>query len=174
MWSSNNKKNTLRSKGEVLSLFERGLTQLGAIRRCLDQCTKDDPRICELSKCPSDINNVIVGPQSAKIVFDAYRNTAPELNELVYIIRDEVYKLKEAIESIKYNPGYSEEEGRIIFNRLIRIAINKVDETTIPYKKAITYIKTHPLASLKTIGGSRKRTHHKRKHHKRTHRKHRK
>ena len=155
-------------------LFERGLTQLGAIRRCLDQCTKDDPPTCELSECPSHINNVIVGPRAAKIVFDAYRNTAPELNELVYSIRDKVYKLKETIESIKYNPGYSEEQRSIIFNRLIQIAIHIVDETTKMYTAAITYIKTNPLALVKTTGGSRKRKHHKRRtQHKRTQRKHR-
>jgi len=165
MWSGN-KKNTPRSKGEVLSLFERGLTQLGAIRRCLDQCTKDDPPICELSECPSRINNVVVGPRAAKIVFDAYRHTAPELNELVHNITDHVEQVTHAIELTQKHPNYIE-----TYDDAKRI----VDETTKMYKAAITYIETHPLASVKTIGGSRKRTHRKRKHHKRrTQRSHRK
>jgi hypothetical protein len=153
-----------RTKGEVLLLFERGLTQLGTIRRCLDQCTKYDPPTCELGECPSHINNVIVGPQAAKIVFDAYRHTAPELNGLVTNIMDHVAKVKNAIELTKKHPNYIETYGD---------AIRIVDETTKLYITAIEYIKTHPLAPVK--GGSRKRTHRKRKHHKRrTQRKHRK
>lgn len=147
-----------RSKGEVLMLFERGLTQLGAIRRCLDQCTKDDPPTCELSECPSHINNVIVGPRAAKIVFDAYRNTAPELNELVHNITDQVNKVKKAIEVTQKYPNYIE-----TYDDAKRI----VDETTDMYKTAISYIKEHPLAPVKNKGGSHKRTHHTRTHHKR-------
>ena len=171
MWSTNNK---LRTKGDVLMLFERGLTQLGAIRRCLDQCTKDDPPTCELSECPSHINNVIVGPRAAKIVFDAYRNTAPELNELVHNITDHVEEVKHAIEVTQKHPNYIE-----TYDDAKRI----VDKTTKMYTAAITYIKTHPLAPLKNKGGSRKRMHRKRtyrtrrmlhNHRKRTQRKHRK
>ena len=165
MWSSNDKKDKPRTKGDVLMLFERGLTQLGAIRRCLDQCTKDDPPTCELSECPSHINNVIVGPRAAKIVFDAYRNTAPELNELVHDITGHVEKVKHAIEITQKHPNYIE-----TYDDAKRI----VDETTKMYTTAITYIKTHPLALVKTTGGSRKRKHHKRcTQHKRTQRKHR-
>lgn len=143
-------------------LFERGLTQLGAIRRCLDQCTKDDPPTCELSECPSHINNVIVGPRAAKIVFDAYRNTAPELNELVHDITDHVEKVKHAIEITQKHPNYIE-----TYDDAKRI----VDETTKMYTTAIIYIKTHPLALVKTTGGSRKHKHHKRRtQHKRTQR----